>query len=382
MSPAIISRETARRFTAGFTLIEMAMVLFIISLVLGGVFEMATLMMKRAETRDTEDKVALMKERILGYVLTNQRLPEYGSGTGVDQITALGFANRDRYGQKLNYLYDPQLVRTDLDSVVCSKKSTNLSVRYCTDSTCTTPVITNNMAFVVFSKGPNAANQTGAATTPHTEVSPDLSYSGPDGSAATPKQITVYGPGVKVGIYSDPTNNVSDYDDVVSLVTLDEMRQRQACQGVPLRIANSELPMGAQNTTYAATIYADGGVPISPATNGRFRWCAESTVAASVGTIAVLETLTGAVTAPVTVLAAGSCIVATENSVNWVQGDSLRVRGQGASPVNSLTTTTAGTFDIKVFARDDQNVTAALLTTTDPADNIVAKQFVLAISGS
>jgi prepilin-type N-terminal cleavage/methylation domain-containing protein len=40
MSASIISRGTAFRLTAGFTLIEMAMVLFIISLALGAVFEM------------------------------------------------------------------------------------------------------------------------------------------------------------------------------------------------------------------------------------------------------------------------------------------------------------------------------------------------------
>lgn len=371
----------------GFTLVELSVVLVIVALLASGVFGVATLLMKRAEIKDTEDKVKLLKDQIVGYALSNQRLPEYASGAGTDEISTLGISNRDLLGQKLTYIYDPQLVRSDLSSVICAKKTTNIQIRQCYDAACTTPppTVLNNIAFIVFSRGHNLINQTGSATAPHTESAPDPSYSGPDGTSATPKIISTFPPGLLVGPYTTPTSNKTSYDDITAIVTLEELRQKLSCQGTPLRIVNTDLPMGAQNTSYSATVFVEGGVPIQPPTNGKYRWCAESSVASATFTaIALPKTVVGATETTIPLGALGSCAVALENSASWVQGDDFRLRGAGP-PVNFLPLATgAGTYDITVYVRDNQSNdgTATPLATTDLGDNIVSKRFVLAISGS
>ena len=368
----------------GFTLIEMSMVLFIIGLTVAGLLEISVSMMKRAEVKESQSMVNVLKERIIGYALSNQKIPKYESGAGIDQLTDLGFKNRDFWGNKLNYIYDPQLVRVDLASI-CGKSTTNIDLRQCSgsDLSCTTYTTQKNVAFIVFSRGANTVNQTGASTNPHQETSPDSPYSGPAYSGtAVSAVISTYPLGMQVGRYDSTSTNLVDNDDITSIVTLDELRQKLACQGTPLHIINPDLPMGSSNTTYVASIYADGGVPISPSTSGKYRWCAESSTVASFNSSpALAQTAASGVYVAVTVGSIGSCSTALENSTSWVQGDNFRIKGAGGTPANSLNTTTAGTHDITVFVRDDQNSNSPLLATPDPADNIVFRRFVLAISG-
>lgn len=376
--------STTKRHS-GFTLIELSVVLVIISLALSSLFGIANVMVERAQIRDSTDKVHLLRDRIIGYALSapNQRLPIYATGGGTDELSALGFSTPDYWGEKLTYIYDPELVRTDIESSICSKTNTNILVRECADIACTAPTTLLNVAFVVFSRGRNGINQTGASAAPHTESAPTPSFSGPDGSATSPKTLTVFSAGLHVGMYSTPTIDIVENDDIVVVVTLEELRQRLSCQGAPLKIINTELPTGSQNAAYSSSVYASGGVPISPSTNGKYRWCAESTIPATTfDDYAIIEAVVTSTSAAVTIPlgASGSCSAAFENSASWVQGDYFRLRGTGAS--NELQSSTAGTSDITVFVRDDQNATASLLGTTDPRDNIISKRFVLAIHGT
>jgi hypothetical protein len=137
--------------------------------------------------------------------------------------------------------------------------------------------------------------------------------------------------------------------------------------------------MGARSTPYLATVYAQGGVPVIGA--GKYRWCVETSVS-PVGTltaIAALEVVkTDLSVTAYTPGAPGACATAIESS--WAVGDSFRVRGQGA--LNALNTTNAGTYDLTLYVRDDQNADASITNTTDTADNIVFRKFVLGIHGS
>ena len=114
---------------------------------------------------------------------------------------------------------------------------------------------------------------------------------------------------------------------------------------------------------------------------GKYRWCAESGASAALSAIASGETVvtSTSVTAAVTVATSGGCAAAFENSASWVQGDNIRLKGALSGALN---TTNAGTYDITVYVRDNQNNTATALSTTDPLDNIVSRAFVLAIHGS
>jgi len=361
------------------------MVLLIIGLTVSGLLGMAMSMMKSAEVRESTDKVSLLKDRIVGFALTNQRILQYVSGVTGDESTFLYTNNRDFWGQKLNYIYDSQLVQP----VICGSKATKITIRNCTDIACNAGASNpeqSNIAFIVFSRGRNLVNQTGVAGVPYPETAPDPSISGSvSGSIATPTIIKIYPRGMLVGAYNAPSVDMVENDDIVSIVTLDELRQKLACQGTPLRIMNTDLPMGSQGAVYNSTIYADGGVPLSPSTSGKYRWCAESSIAsATITAIAIPEAVTGGTGPAITIGAPGTCVTEPENSTTrWVQGDDFRLRGAGATPANSLPmTATAGTYDITVYVRDDQSANASPLAVPDPADNVISRRFILAISGS
>lgn len=390
MVPHLLSNSAHHSHHRGFTLIELAMVLFIISLTLVGLFATATTLIRQSEDKDTKEKVIVAKERIQGFASSNQRLPVYASGGGVDELTSLLPNSRDFWGRKLTYIYDPELAKstTGLPSTLCAKKTTAIQIKNCPDVACATFSTQANIAYVIFSTGRNFVNQTGAATFPHTEVAPDPSYSGPDGAAGAANLMTIrmYPEGSLVGPFGSPAPNLEKYhsDDVVSIVTLDELRSRLSCQGTPLRLVNSDLPMGAASTTYLIAVYADGGIPVSDVA-GKYRWCAETSLTAGTTptltnftNMVALEAMVGATATNVPLGAAGSCLTTVESA--WASGDTMQLRGRGAS--NALASvTSAGTYDVTIYARDDQSADATALATANTDDNIISRKFVLAVSG-
>lgn len=59
----------------GFTLIELAMVLFIVALVLGGVLTPLSTRLEQANRKQTEETLKEIKESLIGYALVNGHLP-------------------------------------------------------------------------------------------------------------------------------------------------------------------------------------------------------------------------------------------------------------------------------------------------------------------
>lgn len=359
-----------RSRNAGFTLTELAVALVIISLLVGSAFAVFQAMTGQVERRESNDKLAQLRESIIGFALTSGRIPAYA---GSDELSALFPGAFDFWGRKLVYLYDPELARTDVDRVICAKKTTNLVARRCEDSACTTYSDQKNVAFIVFSTGKNLRNQTDASGTPRIETNPP-SYSGPVGGfgAANLKRVILFAAGIQVGDFNTPALNPEQNDDLVLVVTLEELRQKLQCQGLPLRIINTDLPVGANGAPYNASIFADGGVPVGGAA-GRYRWCVESSTTLSPF---ALTTVTNATTAPVAPQAIGVCSPLSEG--NWTQGDTLNIKASGGGNLASG----AQTYDLKVFVRDNQNADPAVSLTNDPDDNSVSRSFVIGINGS
>lgn len=361
---------------AGFTLTELTISLVVIALVLGSTFSLFHSMMGQVERRETATKVNLMRESIIGYAMTTGRLPVYKAGGGTDELTGILANPVDYWGRRLVYLYDPEVARADIEKAICARKSTNVVVVRCPDIACASPQTQNNVAFVAFSTGKNGRNQTGASNTPHTEAAPDPSYSGPDGNFgfANLKTITVYGPGIQIGDYNNLSNNPSENDDYVVVVTLEELRQKLQCQGVPLRIVNVDFPVGATMTPYNTSIVAEGGVPLAPL--GKYRWCVESTGLAPFSLAAVTNTPLPSQVAlnPVSI---GGCAVMAENA--WTQGDLISLKGTGAGGV---VTSAAQTYDLTVYVRDNQDADAAKDATVNLGDNVNSRRFIIGINGS
>ncbi len=172
----------------GFTLIEMAVVLLIISLVLGGVMMGLTAQIDAKRVSDTQKGLADIKDALIGYAIANKHLPcpdktggggagtandgqeDFVVGTGVCvnpegniPWVTLGIADVDGWSHRLHYRVDPvysnrapaALFRISSPAAVMSVCQT------APGGVCTTPLAVGVPA-VILSFGPNGK---GAMTT-------------------------------------------------------------------------------------------------------------------------------------------------------------------------------------------------------------------------
>jgi prepilin-type N-terminal cleavage/methylation domain-containing protein len=404
---------------AGFTLTELAIVLVIVGLVVAGMSGAVVTLMNRSEIVETRSSLDLFRQTVLGYASRMQRLPAYSLTD--DDLTAILPKKKDFWGNPLIYLYDSELARSDLTGPVgpiCAKKSTNITVRTCSNWqlvastwTCAPADVVDqiNIAMIVFSSGKNLLNQTDAAAAgvQHPETAPYTPYSGPIGGfVTTPRIVTIYEPGMNIGTYDALTanwaglNNVQSNDDMVVAVSLDELRQRVGCGVKPLRLMNTDLPMGANGANYSVDVLAEGGIPIStseslPASaKENYRWCVESSDAALSsdlifqvkrrdGTDYAATTEYPAALRPLVAQLPNVCkqtspATLETDTAKWVSGDMLRILGATAG---KLGTSTGRTRLITVYVRDNQNNNATP-TAYDDKDNVDFRALIVPINGT
>lgn len=378
-------QTSLRGSNRGFTLTELAISLVIIGLLLGGGAMSFVALLDRAQIVETREVLEKFKQSVVGFAIRTRRLPKYTGTLATDDELSSNVATRnDFWGQRVVYLYDPELTRIDVASPICAKRTTNITLRNCNNAACTTYVDIQNIAFAYFSQGKNIINQTDAAASgvARTEPSPYSSYSGPVGGfgAANMKIIKTFSQGVQTGIYSGPATNPVAYDDMLTVFTLDELRQRLGCNAKPLRLINMDLPMGAQGASYNVDVVAEGGVPISATEN--YRWCIESSDAGVDTDLSFpVRMRDGADYSParsITRQAPGACSLATETSATWGTGDVLRITG--AAGGNLANTGGARTRTMTIYVRDNQNDDPSL-SVADTNDNIESRLFILPING-
>lgn len=317
----------------GFTIIEMAVVLIIVGLLIGFGAAMVRPLYERSRRIETQETVKAAVESVLGYAASNNsRLP------GAVQFPGTIKKQNDSWRKPINYVYDTNLDINNLNSNICGRKTTNITVRRCEDTTCSTFTDVPDVAYMIVSGGANYNNQ----TTGNLAV-----------AAAT--RINVYNPGLSVDNYNGDFVRAEEYDDIVEWVTLNELRSKIACQGPQLKIVNNELPFGKAGSLYDIRIYADNGVPF--ATAGNFKWCVKGTLPP--GTATTPNTPACPATTDCTALG-------TEIAAQWSQANDLQISG---------TPTTSGTYFINVLVRDnnDNSVTTA-------NDNCYQKSFIITIN--
>lgn len=85
-------------FSRGFTLIEMAIVLIILTLVVGGALMPLNAQIEQRRKTETEKTLAEIKEALIGFAVANDRLPCPASPntTGVESMTSIGICT-DNY---------------------------------------------------------------------------------------------------------------------------------------------------------------------------------------------------------------------------------------------------------------------------------------------
>ena len=307
------------RGETGFTLVELAIILVIIGILVGMGAGMMGPLVKSAKYNATKDLVDSAISSVIGFGTTNNRIPD------ATEFLSVVRTPKDSWGNSLYYIPDANLISTTAGGI-CGRKTTNISIVLCPDSACSTPTGTiSDVALAVISGGGNFNIQT-------------------DLSAGT---VRVYNPDVSgVDNYSGDMTRLDIYDDIVRWITLNELRIKTGCTGAQLKIINSDLPSGKVSSLYAASVFPDGGVPFT--VGGKYRWCVQGSMPAGL----IITPNTTSVNCPV--LAEGS----------WGQADTLNFSG---SP------TSAGSFNLNIFSRDNND-------TTGTNDNIAQRSFVITIN--
>ena len=75
MKPLLPCRIHPPRLQAGFTLVELTMVLVIVALLLGGVMAMVSAQTEQRKWNDTQTQLEAARDTLLGYAIANGRLP-------------------------------------------------------------------------------------------------------------------------------------------------------------------------------------------------------------------------------------------------------------------------------------------------------------------
>jgi prepilin-type N-terminal cleavage/methylation domain-containing protein len=170
----------------GFTLLEMAVVLVIVGLLLGGLLPVISGQMDQQRRNETRKYMDEVRDALLGYAVStaNKRLPcpdSNGDGTAEAACTTvaqqvgtlpykdLGVAEKDAYGNVLSYA----VTREFADSATHFTLNTAGTMRICTTATCTAN-LTSTTAAVIVSRGANWANTPSADEAENTDGDTDF----------------------------------------------------------------------------------------------------------------------------------------------------------------------------------------------------------------
>jgi prepilin-type N-terminal cleavage/methylation domain-containing protein len=196
----------------GFTLVEIAMVLVVIGILLSIGAGLIGILSKRAKFNESREIVKAAREAVIGYAISNKRLPAALSDTGA--------RTADAWANSLDYNYSTNLIGAGVN-LCTTQPSPYLTV---TDNRTSPATIKNNVVVVILSRGDNGASETGTFPT-----------------------FTV--------------NEQSDtYNDIVEYIDISLLRER-VCHS--LLITTDSLPSGTEEMAYPPTTLeaTDGTAP-------------------------------------------------------------------------------------------------------------------------
>ena len=156
----------------GFSLIEMAFVLVIVTLLLGGLLVPFTTQIEQKRIAETQKAMEEIKEALLGYAVANGSLPCPASvtnngqalsscnGVGYLPYATLGINRADAWGRLYRYAVNPNFTTTfaltSSGTGTCSSPSTpSISVYTRDDSTGAASALACNVVAVIISPGKN-----------------------------------------------------------------------------------------------------------------------------------------------------------------------------------------------------------------------------------
>lgn len=145
---------------AGFTLIEVAIVTAVLTLLLGGLLIPLAAQVDQRRYSETRKSLEEVKDALLGFAQVNGRLPCPGrpDGSGIEQAPpcqegplpwgTLNIPGRDAWGREFRYGVSPALTQAPV-------RFSSATVLQVVDSVGTNRVLADRVAAVVFSTGKN-----------------------------------------------------------------------------------------------------------------------------------------------------------------------------------------------------------------------------------
>ncbi len=245
----------------GFTLIEMAIVLVIIGFLIGGGISLMGLLIKRLKITKTKNIVDGDIDSVVSFSASHNRLPNN------QEFLKCARSSEDTFGKSIIYIVDRDLV---LNKTTCGSGRTSMRVEVCNNQACSSPQVIRNVAFLIVSGGENHNIQTG--------LRGRFRFSGTNTILVRSGVVRVYEEGTPgVDDYPRDMTRAEEYDDILRWMTLEELRIKSGCKGPPISIINNELPYGFEESSYSASIFAEGGVPFNDGpdsdTDPDFKWC-------------------------------------------------------------------------------------------------------------
>ena len=232
------------RYQRAFTLIEMAVAIFLIAILLGSILVPLGAQVEQRQISDTQRGIAEIRDALIGFAVANGYLPcpdltaGANSNDGQEDVAGglctnpegnvpwvtLGTAGSDPWGNRFRYRVDPDFAQRAPMATFTLTSSADLQV--CSASTCAAGELLtspgpNGAAALILSHGRNgsgAINASSAAANPAPTSADEL--------ANTDSNISfVYRPPTSVG------SAVGEFDDVVSWVSKFTLFNRMVAAG-------------------------------------------------------------------------------------------------------------------------------------------------------
>ena len=181
--------KTLLRTQQGFTLLEMAVVLVVLGLLLGGILMPLSTQMEKKDRDDTQKVLQDIHDALIGYAMANGRLPcPDTNGDGITDMGAtcsnvqgtipwvdLGVGKEDAWGQPFTYSVTGNFADTT-DGTGCGTATAGVSFSLCSiadidilDAAAGNPVA-NQIPAIVIAHGSNWATTTSADENENTDT--------------------------------------------------------------------------------------------------------------------------------------------------------------------------------------------------------------------
>ncbi len=316
----------------GFTLVELAIVLAVIGILLGGGFKFLKMQREKEKTQEAKFYVKEAKDAIVGYATKYVDLPTWSEFA--NELSPLK-SKVDDLNKTFFYFADPNLAN---DQDICTFDTTNLNVEVYQNGSLDHTI--DNVAFVVAAQGANGNIQTGV-------------------SGSSPYVVKVYDYSAKEDDNSYDYTREENYDDIVKWMTLDELQTAVRCSDNKLTfVTDSALPRDIiSSTDYLgsgyATIRADQGYPFDDGSDSDsdqdYKWCIENVPSWLNNIQCGSDTIT---------TGSHDC----NDDTNYKQCTQLQIDG------NPSTRGSAGTDYLRVYAKDKTKTINKLFSITLDTD--------------